>query len=107
MPLVVIVYWARLPVKMATSVPVPPSMVSLPPWPVMVSLPPPPLMVSLPLPPKKNSLPEPPVMVSLKFEPWTELTPPVMVSMPIAASSAAAMPWAVPTDRSTVTAAAA
>ena len=67
-------------------------MVSLPAWPVIWSLPPPALMVSLPLPPKNSSLPAPPIRVSSKFDPWTLLTPPVMVSVPTLATSPAAVP---------------
>jgi len=44
-------------------------------------------------------LPEPPVIVSLPFEPWTELTPPVMVSVPTEAS-----PVTMPVARLTLTA---
>ncbi|MGY4330832.1 hypothetical protein ACVWWG_005249 [Bradyrhizobium sp. LB7.2] len=103
MPLVVTVYWPRLPVKDAMSVPAPPSRVSLPPCPVRVSLPTPPESVSTPAPPNRRSLPEPPVRTSAKFDPWTELTPPRMLSTPIPAPSDAAMLWAFPEDKSTET----
>ena len=61
-------------------------------------MPPPPLMVSLPALAVRKSLPELPVIVSLKFEPSTSLTPPVMVSVPTEPS-----PVAVPVDRLTFT----